>query len=416
MKNVYDRNQLLLETHSLLQKALFSKNIKATSLKEKLKYFVKPIPLLEALHQNFIWYGNKSATSLCIIDIDYETMPLEEYTNKVKNILNIDPSWILKTSKGYHVGFILNYPVFNNDLIKSEKLIDLKRLLTILLGADADGSIRKYGYWRNPLTHPSYLNPLEFDLNDLHRHIHQIYCKNKSQIKTSNKSLKSSNILHQNETSLSWDTINKEGFVKGNRNNWLFHTIIKMLYEGKIKNETVLDTLVKLNDNDLPFNEVKTIARSILKYKITPNINNNKNRIIKRGEFSDILYKNHIHNYKSNSKTVYERQSFGQKASCAKKVINTVQLIHDAYVKAYTNYKPKTNKIISSYSNRSVRSIQRYKHIKKQIAASAFLKYIKNTINVDKINKISHHHMFRANVTPIKEIINLMTIEVSQGV
>jgi len=115
----------IIEFHQLLQDKLFLENIQSCNTKDQLNYYIKPKDKLEALHDRFIKYGTNRATSFIIIDVDdRKRKTLENYEKEVLYKLDgYDPNWISKTDKGFHIGFIMETPIWlNNDTqkIKSE--------------------------------------------------------------------------------------------------------------------------------------------------------------------------------------------------------------------------------------------------------------------------------------------------------
>ena len=299
-----------------LQNKLFSKKIQSCNTKSQLNYYIKPKNKLEALHDNFLKYGNKSATSFLIIDIDKDNSSLEEYILKTKKILNnIKPNWITKTDNGFHVGFILDNPIFLNNSKDSRNARELKLMLTMLLKGDTAGSHRLIGYWRNPLTHNSNIN---LDLNNFKNLFDKTSKLFRSMIKI--------NILDNNNKiqNINLNNINKDEFVDGNRNNFLFRKVVGMLYNGLINNENVLDTLIELNNDELKYQEIQKIAKSIRKYNIQPN-QDKRNIPYKKGEYWQKMKDENIHNYKNEKKEMqFERQKLGQKITTIKRIENTL--------------------------------------------------------------------------------------------
>ena len=168
--------QITIEFHQLLQDKLYLSNLQSCNSKDELDYYIKPKDTLIALHDKFLRYGTKKATSFLIIDVDNINIPLEKYYKEVKYKLGgTEPNWICKTDKGFHIGFILDMPIWLNNDIKVKQAQEIKRDLTILLNGDIAGSHRLIGYWRNPLTHQSTLNLKLHNLDELHKIAMQQY-------------------------------------------------------------------------------------------------------------------------------------------------------------------------------------------------------------------------------------------------
>jgi len=398
-------NQELLALHALLLDNLYLDNLQATNHKEDLQFYVKPIDRYEALHKNFLKYGTKVATNFLIIDVDHVKTPIEQYKNEVYDKLGIAPNWILKTSKGYHVGFILKDTIFLNNTVETEKLQQTKQTMTYLLNADIAGSHRLIGYWRNPLMHKSIFNDEIYDLETIYklttnRFIHDVNLFNATEKTT--KKIIDGKLSTKDIIKINLDKIDKIGFIDGNRNNYLYTKIISFLYNGKIKNQNILDTLIKLNNNQLQLSELKRIEKSIKKYNIKPNDNQQK-EYTSKGIYNDALWKEKIHNYKdkTTNNINFERQKIGQKITVAKIIKSTIEKLIHGYTITYKNKEIFTNKNLIKNSKVSKSTIKRYRNNRKiedAVKAIAFKQYIKAILN----NKKS----VKADEPPIKEVLN----------
>ena len=199
---------------------------------------------------------------------------------------------------------------------------------------------------------------------------------------------------------LNIDKINKQGFIEGNRNNWLFTNTISLLYNGKINNTQVHETLIQLNNNELPIEEINRISKSILKYNIQPNII--KKEHYTKGEYRDELWKNGIHNYKENNEIVFNRQKFGQSVTTKKIITETIKKLINGYKVTYKNNELFTNKNIVKNSGVSKSTVKRYRNQKKledKIKGAAFLEFIKDLGK--KPNSV------KADEPPIRNVINI---------
>ncbi|RLD47233.1 MAG: hypothetical protein DRI86_00880 [Bacteroidetes bacterium] len=387
----YSKNQKhLIKFHTIMKDKLYSTKTQACNHKSELEYYVKPKDTNEALHHNFIKYGNKAATSFVIIDVDHNYETLEDFNKNTINTLKLEPSWISKTSKGFHVGFILSSPVFSNDASKHQQLVFTKVMLTNLLNGDIAGSYRVRGYWRNPLTHHSIVNTNTFDIDSLHKKISQLFA-----LTQVSESIDGSLIIKSDENKRinsvsNWENIDKTGFVPGNRNNYLFHKTLGMLHNGIIKRYEIEDTLRTINNKQLPESEILNIAKSLSKYKYNPKGTDIKDRYIhKKGEYFKSLSLNEIHNYRiKNGKVSFERQKVGQVLSTAKIITNSISKLVDGYCNIYKSKSKFTNNNISNESNMSIPTIKRYRNKRKleqNIKEIAFKKYIFSIVNINTI-------------------------------
>ena len=213
----------LFDFHKLLAKKLYTEKIQSCNSKKELNYFIKPKDVMIGLHDKFLRYGNKSATPFIIIDIDNVKIDFDAYVDRVNKILNgYTPNWILKSDKGYHIAYILDKPVFLNNINDTKKLKEIKNMLTKLLTADSSGSLRTIGYWRNPLKHKSIYNIQEHSLNDVYDTIKDIF---ETDIFKTNYSIKyeknKNNTNYKNDFNNNikrdWSNIDKTGFIIGNR-------------------------------------------------------------------------------------------------------------------------------------------------------------------------------------------------------
>ena len=398
-------NETIIEFHQLLQDKLFLKNIQSCNTKEELNYYIKPKEKLIALHDRFIKYGTNKATSFIIIDIDNrKRKTLQAYEKEVHYKLNnYEPSWISKTDKGFHVGFILESPLWLNDETKKKQAEEIKKDLTLLLDADIAGSHRLLGYWRNPLTHESIINTKVHNIEKLQEIATEQYFESFSlfdEPSVNNTKYQNRTKNKQELSKSNWEQIDKTGFIKGNRNNFLFTKIIGMLYNGIITNEQVHKTIQNINRNELDQKEINAIANSILKYNIQKNTKDSNLEKKVKGIYSNDLWKNQIHNYKKNNKTEFARQKIGQKISTAKIIQSTIEKLIKGYLQTYINHEPFINKNIEKNTSVKKRTIQRYRnerHLEETIKVEAFKRYLQGLAPKDVM----------ANDTPIKNIVNL---------
>jgi hypothetical protein len=363
-----------IDFRSILLNALYLNNLQSCNSKEELKYYIKPKENIFSLADKFIRYGTKTATRFIIIDIDNNSQTLEKFSEYVKCKLDpLNPNWISKTDNGFHIGFILDKPIYLNNDIQTKKAKEIKTTLTEILNADPNGSHRLIGWWRNPLQHQSILN---LELHNLDNMYKKLKIEDSKEINSHNET----NTKHQISD---WKKIDKKEFVKGNRNNFLFKKVVGMLYNGLITNNEILTTLTNINDGELDDNEILKIANSIEKYNITPTQNKSSNKPNKRGIYSQDLWDNNIHNYTQDNNIQFERQRFGQIVTTISTIEKTLNKLLNGYISLHRNHKIPTNKNIAQSSNLSIRTVQRYrneKKVEKALKAMAFKMYLKNII------------------------------------
>lgn len=400
-------NQDLIDLHKILHEKLYLENIQSCNTKEELQYYIKPKDKNIALHDKFIRYGNKTATSFIIIDIDNVKTEIEKYYKEIIYKLGIEPNWITRTTKGYHIGFILDNHLWLNNDINQNKVIEIKKKLTNMLNADIAGSHRLIGYWRNPLVHESIINTEKlYTIDELHKIFFNQYMNSFSlfdEEQINIKKVENQNSRKSEIIKLNIDKIDKQGFTEGNRNNYLFTKVIGMLYNGIITNNEVEETLNNLNNNELPEQEIKRIHKSITKYNIKPSNPNQED--YKPGEYHKELWDNQIHNYKEKNKIEFSRQKIGQKITTAKIIENTISKLVQGYKATYKNNEVFTNENIVKNSNISKSTIKRYRNVRnleQEIKDKAFRLYMSELIDQKSV---------MANEPPISEIVNLALTE-----
>jgi len=254
---------------------------------------------------NFLRFNSKKATNVLIFDIDtfedFDKKPnIVEMKDYFEQQTGAKPSWTLETDKGYHIGLILDNPVFathkdgKNVTSKHLKLLELKKVMSKVIGADATASNRSYGIWRNPLTHKHIYNPNKHNINHL---FEEFDIRNKIFEKVIHTQNDYNNCPKMNLTSKNKikEAIEK-GFYVGNRNNFIFAFGYKIVFENrKIANEKleiILQNKNKTQKNPLTQKEIKDIVSSIIKLK--PTMHTRVSQKI-RGKLSNLMWKLNIH-------------------------------------------------------------------------------------------------------------------------
>lgn len=395
-------NEDLIELHRILLDKLYLDNIQACNSKKELHFYINSISKYEALHKKFIKYGSKTATNFLIIDIDHINTPINDYKEEVIYKLGITPNWITRTDNGYHIGFILEDTLYLNNDLQKQKAIDIKKSLTNLLNGDIAGSHRLIGFWRNPLEHNSIINTEKlYTINELYKKTNNQY-KNFFTLFDTEEEIQKK-VKKTELPKLNLEKIDKQGFIDGNRNNFLFSKTIGLLYNGQIKNSEVEETIRSINNSELEEQEINRIIKSILKYDIKP-ISKNKEDY-KRGEYFNDLWDNDIHNYKKDNKTEFARQKIGQKITTAKLIKNTLEKLVQGYLITYKNNQVFTNSNLENNTNLSKRTIQRYrnkKNLEQKIKNTAFKLFLESITKAEGVI---------ATVTPIRELLNLALTE-----
>jgi hypothetical protein len=404
----------------MFKRSFYYKKIKASPNKEALRYGCKiPKDIDIALHDDkFLWYGTKLSTKFLVIDVDKSTDKgaygsLESYYTTVQyKLQGITPSWITKTSRGsYHIGFILEEPVFYDDLEKNAKLAKTRDRLIELFKGDVCAN-RGKGFFRNPITNNSIINPEAFNINELYKLTAQIDINALNLFDINNVHIHNMPTTPKMDNKVDWNIVEHAGFKKGNRNNYLF----KYLINGVINSHFYIGDMDKIavninNSSKSPLKEkeVASIINSVKRYspkaKSKKNCKTNK-RPRKRGDYSEVLFENNIHTYRKKGEIVNERQRVGQAISSAIKKSKTVESLYESYLEVIRTGKKLTTKNLTKHTNRTSRTVRYYKNNLKIFKYMAF-SYLASfcSINTGSLKTRYIEDMFRANFRIDKNLL-----------
>lgn len=208
----------------------------------------------------FMNFNSTARISIMVFDIDeVDGMTAKEYFKDIDGLLDfitnkieMEPTYILETDKGFHFGFGLKNHVFTNQIKATTYLRTIKKALGELLECDANGSNRLNGIWRNPLLHPHYFSgEFNYELKDFSKFLPQ-------------------RTWHKRKNSVAGFDIDKVTFPPGKRNNNLFY--VGMVYAdalSELSEDNIFQYLMTINKEKqvgLEELEIKTIAISIYKY------------------------------------------------------------------------------------------------------------------------------------------------------
>ena len=339
-----------------------------------------------ALRNKFIRYGTKKTLNVLMFDIDdTKITSVAAYNDHIINTIGINPTFTLKTDRGFHFGLILEKMIFRTHYNNSGKTSDaliaaaIKKEITIKLNGDLAGSNRLIGIWRNPLMHDFIYSGNKFNLLDL--------ASSFGVATTLSDPGKQSNINHSSFKLSSTSNIErfiKDGFVPGNRNNYIFGVGFKIVFENRSKVSTIEEELLQINrshNKSLSDYEIINIAKSIIKIEPTMyQVNLEK----KRGKLSNIMWDLNIHGVENRRSFAGFITSRDRAAATVERVTNKLLDLFDKGV-----VKPN-NKTVSEVTELSVRQWQRVK--KGVSAAKIFLMYVQS---------IGREIVIRASVIPI---------------
>jgi len=320
-------------------------------------------PTYKALSSDkFIRYGTKKVISILIFDDDdTEIENINKYEDFLKSKLGTVPTFITKTKKGFHFGLTLKNPIFKYTSMEQINLSsdylaakEIKKSITTLINGDIQGSHRMIGIWRNPLLHEFLYNDIEFSISTLVEKFAKQKTEPKQYIKTIIKCQKNLKLKLRESTKTA--KIIKEGFFKGNRNNYLFAKGFKIVFEDRSKLQDIEDILIKINSSKtspLTKQEVINISKSVK--KIEPTMYQSVTTQNVRGRLSNQMWEKRIHG-------VTERRSYAGKIISKEKRERAISKITNYLLPAYKKSQIIYNaKEIAKNVGLSIRQVQRYR-------------------------------------------------------
>ncbi len=218
---------------------------------------------------DFIHYNSKEQISFIIFDFDKvgEKLAIEVYPSinlfmdHLLKTIDIEPTFVTQTQKGYHFAFHLKNHVFTKQKKVINYLTRIKESIIKKLECDIHGSTRNYGIWRNPLRHNFYYSQcFNYELKDFNHII-----------------LPKKSIQRQFNLDVADRQIKRKAISVGNRNNSLFMLGLEFAKGKKnIAQEYIESYLLFVNatlKKSLEEEEVKKISLSIYtRYYLTNKI------------------------------------------------------------------------------------------------------------------------------------------------
>ncbi len=217
-------------------------------------------------NHKFINYNSKERINFLCFDLDYhngaeaiKSFPtIKDFKKHLIDQLGaeLEPSFIIQTTKGYQFFYHLKVPVLVKYKNSIQFLKDIKTGLIELLGLDKIASNRLCGVYRGPLQNPSEFNfkKRDFELKDF--------------LKFAKSSRRTDYQLLENIESLG--NVKIEKFQEGGRNQKLFIAGLNFAKNRKnLSFEIIFHYILKINQRiskPLDESEVKTISSSVFKY------------------------------------------------------------------------------------------------------------------------------------------------------
>lgn len=260
MKNSHEDNLFSFLLKNLPQKIHCSNNKSGAFSKA-------PVSSHIALKKHkFIEFNSKSRLTIVVFDKDsHENKTALEYFENIPFFeewllekINILPSYICQTNKGFQFGFVINgfltiQKGYNPKNSPQQFLSDIKAKYINYLSLDSIASSRNNGIFRNPLKHKFISYPyMIYDLNDLANGVKDITLD--SEFSSYNRS---------------YLRVSKNAKITTERNCSLFKLACREFAYSKPTKKRVFGFLNALNQNNcyapLPINEIKSITNSIYK-------------------------------------------------------------------------------------------------------------------------------------------------------
>lgn len=208
----------------------------------------------------FINFNSSHRVSFMVFDVDHHGgMRAIDYFKEIDKLsdyilekVGLEPTYILKTLKGFHFAYHLKNHVYMHQPKAVEYLRSIKIAITKLLGCDINGSHRLRGVWRNPLLHEhSYSEQINYELSDF-------------------KSLLSEKREPFKKTRTTKVSVDDSQLVIGNRNNYLFACAMRFAKRFSVLNvDEILNYLIETNtrcETPLELEELQGISASVYIY------------------------------------------------------------------------------------------------------------------------------------------------------
>lgn len=187
------------------------------------------------LKRKYITFNTEERTSILIFDFDYidgknatDVFTLEEFVNFVYLTIDVVPTYVCQTDKGFQFGFHLQNHVYSHQEKALNYVKAIKIAITKKLGCDKMASHRLHGVWRNPLKHKFHFSGIvEYELKQF---THLLEKKKK---KASIPSL----VISSDNKSFNWPEIPTSALVQGQRHHKLF--LMAITFANQVESLTV---------------------------------------------------------------------------------------------------------------------------------------------------------------------------------
>ncbi len=334
---ITSNNDDLLELHSILHRNIFKNKLFGSNAKPD-KYRYSEIKSKdEALHCKFIDYNTKKAVQILMFDDDTPVVGvgnLEKYSKYLEK-LNIPYTFLIQTDNGYQFGLVLNKACWKN----SDEFSLLKKLkfeIALKIDGDFNACNRINGIWRNPLAHNHIYNKSNasfsllklFSVFGIAKEDKKPYIQSIEISKTSKKDLK----IKLSPTSKTQQIID-DGFLKGNRHNFISAIAYKILFEDRSKRNNLLKDVLAINnsfDNPILERQAEKRVQGVLEFEKNM-YKYDKEKI--RGKYSDFLWINKIHGVRNRQSAAGMITSFKKRESAHKELVaNKIKLLESGII------------------------------------------------------------------------------------
>jgi len=238
---------------------------------------------------NYIHFNTQDRLDWLIFDLDIipaQVKNIDDMRSYISFVWELEePTYILKTDKGYHIAYLLEWGVLTKEnpkaLIKYEHI---RNAIGQIMQMDTNAR-RSHGIWRNPLKHEHYYSGIEYSLDDLifeHKDLvnpnHPDYYQRAEQ-KALNEIVrdKTKSLNDQNKFTVKLlmakvlrSTVNEKIIANGFRKSTIFQLVmLSAKKKDSVTEQELLDIANKYNYftiEPLSQAELRNIAKSVQKY------------------------------------------------------------------------------------------------------------------------------------------------------
>jgi len=326
---------------------------------------------------NYIQFNTQDRLNWLIFDLDVVPVQVKNIDDMRAYISFVweleEPTYILKTDKGYHIAYLLEWGVLTKEnpkaLIKYEHI---RNAIGQIMGMDQNAR-RSHGIWRNPLKHEHYYSGIEYSLDDLIFEYKDLVNPNHPDyyIRQEQKALneivrdKTKSLNEQSKFTVKMlmakvlrsSTANEKIIVNGFRKSTIFQLVMLSAKKKEtVTEQKLLDSAIKYNQyvyEPLNQSELRNIAKSVQKYHAENKIYVVNPTYIKDRGVMDLDYKQPLEH----------RQKQGAEYTHAKRKERTKIRIQVAIKTLHTARKSVNKTTVAKEAGISTRTVQNHRDV-----------------------------------------------------